>query len=211
MPDSVASPEIVFSACPHDCPSTCALEVERLDERTIGRVRGSRENDYTDGVICAKVARYSERIHHPDRLTQSLQRVGPKGSGEFRPISFEDAINETAEAFLKLEARYGAETIWPYFYAGTMGQVQRDSIHRLRHAKKYSFQHETICVSLAWNGFVAGTGTLHGADPREMRVSDAVVIWGTNPVSTQINVMTPRSPRSQNPRCQDRRRRYLSH
>ena len=190
MPDSVASPEIVFSACPHDCPSTCALEVERLDERTIGRVRGSRDNDYTDGVICAKVARYSERIHHPDRLTQSLQRVGPKGSGEFRPISFEDAINETAEAFLKLEARYGAETIWPYFYAGTMGQVQRDSIHRLRHAKKYSFQHETICVSLAWNGFVAGTGTLHGADPREMRVSDAVVIWGTNPVSTQINVMT---------------------
>ncbi len=190
MPDSVAHPEIVFSACPHDCPSTCALEVERLDARTIGRVRGAKENRYTDGVICAKVARYHERIHHPDRLTKCLQRTGAKGSGEFREISFDDAINETGEAFLKAEARYGSETIWPYFYAGTMGQVQRDSIHRLRHAKKYSFQHDTICVATAWNGFVAGTGSLHGADPREMRVADVVVIWGTNPASTQINVLT---------------------
>ncbi|MCA8928602.1 MAG: molybdopterin oxidoreductase family protein [Alphaproteobacteria bacterium] len=190
MPDSLASPETVFSACPHDCPSTCALEVERLDDRTIGRVRGSHENRYTDGAICAKVARYAERIHHPDRLTACLQRTGPKGSGEFRELSFADAIAETAEAFLKAEARYGSETVWPYFYAGTMGQVQRDSIHRLRHAKKYSFQHETICVPTAWNGFVAGTGSLHGADPREMRVADVVVIWGTNAVATQVNVMT---------------------
>lgn len=190
MPDSVASPEIVFSACPHDCPSTCALEVERLDAHTIGRVRGAHDNAYTDGAICAKVARYHERIHHPDRLTKCYQRTGEKGSGAFRELSFEDAINETAEAFLKLEARYGSETIWPYFYAGTMGQIQRDSIHRLRHAMKYSVQHSTICVTNAWNGFIAGTGSLHGADPREMRVADVVVIWGTNPVSTQVNVMT---------------------
>ena len=190
MPDSVASPEIVFSACPHDCPSTCALEVERLDAHNIGRVRGARENAYTDGVICAKVARYNERVHHPDRLTKCYQRTGAKGSGDFREISFEDAIDETAEAFLKLEAQHGAETIWPYFYAGTMGQIQRDSIHRLRHAKKYSYQHSTICVTLAWNGFIAGTGSLRGADPREMRVADVVAIWGTNAVSTQVNVMT---------------------
>jgi len=190
VPDTVASPEILFSACPHDCPSTCALEVERLDSHTIGRVRGSSANAYTDGVICAKVARYSERVHHPDRLTKSFQRTGPKGSGEFREISFEAALDETAEALLKAEAIYGAETVWPYFYAGTMGQIQRDSIHRLRHAKKYSSQHSTICTTLAWNGFIAGTGSLRGVDPREMRVSDMVVIWGTNPVSTQINVMT---------------------
>ena len=60
------------SACPHDCPSTCALEVEILDERTIGRVHGAPDNAYTAGVICAKVARYAERIHHPDRLTQMV-------------------------------------------------------------------------------------------------------------------------------------------
>ena len=71
------------SACPHDCPSTCALEVERLDSRTIGRVRGAADNDYTLGVICDKVARYRERIHHPDRLGKPLKRIGSKGSKRF--------------------------------------------------------------------------------------------------------------------------------
>ena len=69
-----------YSACPHDCPSTCALEVEKLDDNTIGKVRGASEQSYTAGVICSKVARYSERIHHPDRLTQPLKRTGEKAA-----------------------------------------------------------------------------------------------------------------------------------
>lgn len=185
-----AKPEIRYSACPHDCPSTCALEVERLDERTVGRLRGAPDNGYTAGVICAKVARYAERIHHPDRLTQPMRRSGAKGSGEFQPISWDEALDETAEALLKAEQRHGSETVWPYYYAGTMGLVMRDGINRLRHAKKYSGQYSTICVTSAWNGFIVGTGALAGADPREMAQSDCVVIWGTNPVNTQVNVMT---------------------
>src|SRR5205809_4503973 len=91
------------SACPHDCPSTCALEVELLDERTIGRVRGAEDNSYTAGVICAKVARYAERVHHPDRLTRPLLRKGAKGSGEFAPISWDDALDLVAEKFQRAE------------------------------------------------------------------------------------------------------------
>ena len=178
------------TACPHDCPSTCALEVEVLDERTIGRVRGARDNGYTAGVICAKVARYAERIHHPDRLTKPLLRTGSKGSGTFAPISWDLALDLVAEKFREAEARYGSEAVWPYQYAGTMGLVMRDGIHRLRHAKRYSGFHSTICVNPAWTGFVAGTGKLAGPDPREIAKSDCVVIWGTNAVSTQVNVMT---------------------
>jgi len=184
------SKRIGHSACPHDCPSTCALEVELLDERTIGRVRGSKDNDYTAGVICAKVARYAEREHHPDRLLRPLRRTGPKGSGQFAPISWDDALDIVAEHFLKAEQRHGAESVWPYFYAGTMGLVQRDGINRLRHAKKYSGFHSTICVNPAYSGFAAGVGRIAGPDPREMAKSDLVVIWGTNPVNTQVNVMT---------------------
>src|SRR5688500_15909334 len=88
------------SACPHDCPSTCALEVEVLDPHTIGRVRGAEDNGYTAGVICAKVARYAERVHHPDRLLQPLRRTGPKGSGQFAPISWDDALDLVAENLL---------------------------------------------------------------------------------------------------------------
>ncbi len=181
---------IHYSACPHDCPSTCALEVEKIDESTVGKIRGSRENTYTSGVICSKVARYHERIHHPDRLTQPLRRIGRKGLGNFEPISWDQALDEVADQLLKAEQQHGSETVWPYHYAGTMGLVMRDGINRLRHTKRYSGFHSTICVTLAWNGFIAGTGKLAGVDPREMGQSDLIIIWGTNAASTQINVMT---------------------
>ncbi len=182
--------EIRHSACPHDCPSTCALDVERLDAHTIGRVRGAKDNSYTAGVICAKVARYAERIHHPDRLLHPMRRVGEKGGTDFQRISWDDAMDEVAEGLLKAEQRHGPEAVWPYYYAGTMGLVMRDGIHRLRHAKGYSGMYDTICTALSWSGFMAATGTLRGPDPREMAKSDLVVIWGTNPVHTQVNVMT---------------------
>jgi len=181
---------IGYSACPHDCPSTCALEVELIDERTIGRVHGAKDNDYTAGVICAKVARYAEREHHKDRLLHPLHRTGAKGTGQFAPISWDDALDLVAEKFMQAEQKHGAEAVWPYQYAGTMGLVMRDGINRLRHVKKYSGFHSSICVNPAYAGFAAGTGLLTGPDPREMAKSDLVVIWGTNAVSTQVNVMT---------------------
>src|SRR5215813_14031478 len=120
LPRDLAKPlrtkpvRIAPSACPHDCPSTCALEVEVLDAHTIGRVRGAQDNDYTAGVICAKVARYAERIHHPDRLMRPLVRKGRKGAGEFVTASWDAALDLVAEKFLAAEARHGSETVWPY-------------------------------------------------------------------------------------------------
>ena len=185
------APQAVPSVCPHDCTSTCALEVERIDAHTIGRVRGSSRNSYTASVICEKVARYAERIHHPDRLTQPLRRVGPKGSKQFAPIAWQDALDIVAEQFVEKAQAHGSETVWPYFYAGTMGLVQRDGIHRLRHAMKYSRWHSTICVALADSGWSAGTGAKRGVDLREAAEhADLIVIWGGNPVNTQVNVMT---------------------
>lgn len=177
------------SVCPHDCPSACALDIEVIDGATIGRVRGAKDQTYTDGVICAKVARYAERIHHPDRLLYPLKRIGPKGSGQFGRIAWDEALDEVAQRFLAAEQAHGPETVWPYYYAGTMGLVMRDGINRLRHVKRYSGQYSTICTTPAWTGYIAGTGKLAGPDPREMAKADCVVIWGTNPVHTQVNVM----------------------
>lgn len=182
--------KIGHSACPHDCPSTCALDVELLPDNRIGRVYGDKKNSYTAGVICAKVARYADRIHHPDRLLKPLVRSGAKGEGNWKEASWEAALDLVAEKFIAAEARLGSETVWPYFYAGTMGLVQRDGIERLRHAKKYSGFFGSICTNLAWTGWYMGAGALHGPDPREMAKSDCVVIWGTNAVATQVNVMT---------------------
>jgi len=184
--------DIVPSVCPHDCPSACALEVERFDGRRIGRVRGAAGQSYTRGVVCAKVARYAERQHHPARLSRPLRRVGEKGIGEaaFMPISWDDALDEVAEKLTRAAQRHGSETVWPYYYAGTMGLVQRDGINRMRHAMRYSREHLSICSMLSDAGWLAGFGTKRGVDGREIAKSDLIVVWGGNPVSTQVNLMT---------------------
>jgi len=180
---------IAHSVCPHDCPSACALDVEVIDGARIGRIHGARENTYTAGIVCAKVARYAERVHHPGRLTTPLRRVGPKGAGRFAPLSWDDALDLVAEAFVRAASRDGSEAVWPYHYAGTMGLVQRDGLNRLRHVMRYSGQAKTICSSLTEAGWRAGVGAKYGPDSREFAKSDLVVVWGANPVHTQVNLM----------------------
>ena len=176
------------SVCPHDCPSVCALDVELLTPERIGRVRGASQ-PYTDGVVCAKVARYAERAHHPERLMRPLLRTGAKGSGQFEPISWEAALDLAAKRFQAAIARHGPETVWPYHYAGTMGLVQRGAIRRLGNLAGWSRQRETFCVALADPGWLAGVGAKRGVDAREVVDSDLIVVWGGNPVHTQINFM----------------------
>ena len=190
MPSRERAPRVP-AVCPHDCPSTCALEVERLDAHTIGKVYGRRDHPYTQGVICAKVSRYAERIHHPNRLLTPLKRIGPKGCGRdgFTPIGWDEALDQTAAGLMNAARTHGAEAVWPFYYAGTMGLVQRDGINRLRHCMGYSRQHSTYCVSIANAGWMAGVGARRGVDTREMVDSDLIVVWGGNPVNTQVNVM----------------------
>ncbi len=128
----------------------------------------------------------------PNGSSQPLRRVGEKGVGldAFAPISWDDALDEVAEALTRAAQRHGSETVWPYFYAGTMGLVQRDGINRLRHAMRYSREDLTICIALSDAGWLAGVGAKRGVDGREIAKSDLIVVWGGNPVSTQVNVMT---------------------
>jgi anaerobic selenocysteine-containing dehydrogenase len=178
------------TVCPHDCPSVCALEVEKRADGRLGKVRGSERNPFTAGVICAKVARYHERFHHPERLMWPLRRKGAKGSGEFERVSWEDALDEIAERFTLAAQTHGSETVWPYFYAGTMGYVQRDGINRLTHVMRWSRFKSTICVELSNTGFKAGAGKRCGVPATEMAMSDLIVVWGCNPVATHVNLMT---------------------
>ena len=180
--------EIRASVCPHDCPSTCALDVEVLDHRTIGAVRGA-DNAYTAGAICNKVSRYAERVHHPDRLLHPMLRTGPKGSGQFRRLDWDEALDRVVAAVREASGRHGSQTVWPYNSAGTMGLVHRDGMFRLRHAMRWSGRKGTICSAIATAGWLAGCGRVSGTDPREMALADLNVLWGTNPVSTQVNVM----------------------
>jgi anaerobic selenocysteine-containing dehydrogenase len=123
-------------------------------------------------------------------VTHPLLRTGPKGAGQFRQISWDEALDRIAQRFAADSARLGPEAVWPFYYAGTMGLVQRDGINRLRHVMRYSRQKMSICTALPEIGWNAGVGVPRGPDSRELAKSDLIVMWGGNPVSTQVNVMT---------------------
>jgi len=177
------------SVCPHDCPSCCSLEVAVSDGRIV-EVRGDPEHPFTQGVICGKVRAYAERVHSPLRVRTPLRRVGPKGAGEFAPVSWDDAIATIAARWRAIAAEHGGESILPFSYAGSMGQVQFYAGHPLFHALGASRLDRSICVSTAYAGWRATVGAVTGSDSEQMLGADLVVLWGVNAAYSTINVMT---------------------
>ena len=122
-PLAPADRAFIRGACPHDCPDSCGTIVEVVDGRAVA-FYGDPAHPITDGWLCGKVRPYLEHVYHPDRLTTPLRRVGPKGSGQFAPISWDEAIGEIGARWREIIAKYGAEAILPYSYSGTLGLVQ---------------------------------------------------------------------------------------
>ena len=114
------------SVCPFDCPDACGLLLEVAGDQVTG-VRGDPAHPYTRGVLCPKMAHYERTIHSPLRLSTPLLRTGPKGSGDFRAISWTAAVEIITQRWREILARYGGEAILPASYAGTMGLLQRNA------------------------------------------------------------------------------------
>jgi anaerobic selenocysteine-containing dehydrogenase len=177
------------SVCPHDCPSTCSLDV-RVKGGRIASVIGAADHPFTQGVICGKVREYAERVHSPLRVTRPLRRIGPKGAGDFQPIGWPEAIDAIARRWRAIIAADGAEAILPFSYAGSMGLVQFFAGHPLFHALGASRLDRTICVATAHAGWRATLGAVTGNDSEQMVGADLVVLWGINAAVSTINVMT---------------------
>ena len=176
---------IVRGACPHDCPDTCAMLVTVEDGRAI-RVAGDPDHPFTNGFLCTKVNRYVERTYHRDRLLYPMRRVGPKGSGAFERVSWDDALDEIANR-LQFIARSpdGPQAILPYSYAGTMGMLQGSSIdRRFFHTLGASKLDRTICSMAGTVGMRMTVGANIGADVEGIPESDLVLLWGTNTLTS---------------------------
>src|SRR6185503_19037361 len=120
----------VRGACPHDCPDTCATIVTVENGRAT-RIQGDPGHPVTQGFLCAKVNRYLERTYHPERLQHPLRRVGPKGSGQFERVTWDQALDEIAARLNAIRrSSDGPQSILPYSYAGTMGMIQGSSMDR---------------------------------------------------------------------------------
>jgi len=176
---------VVRGACPHDCPDACAMLVTVENGRAV-KVAGDPDHPFTRGFLCAKVNRYVERTYHKDRLTTPLKRTGAKGSGQFAPITWDEAL-DTIAARLGAIARsaHGPQAILPYSYAGTMGIVQGNSIdRRFFHLLGASKLDRTICSTAGGMGMKMTVGANVGADPEGIPESDLVLLWGTNTLTS---------------------------
>ena len=177
---------IVKGACPHDCPDTCALEVHVQDGVAL-KVSGAAAHPPTAGVLCTKVARYTERTYHRDRLLYPQRRVGAKGEGRFERISWDTAIRTIAERLQPL-ALQNAEQILPYSYAGTMGLVQGDSMSmRFFHKLGASLLERTICAAAGSAGHQVTLGARVGMDMEVADQAKLILFWGSNAITSSVH------------------------
>jgi len=184
--DTSPDPSVVVrGACPHDCPDTCATLVTVRDDRAV-RIQGDPDHPFTAGFLCAKVNRYLERTYHAERLTQPLRRVGPKGSGHFTPVGWDEALDDIAARLTAIAASPdGPQAILPYSYAGTMGLLQGSSLdRRFFHALGASRLDRTICATAGKVGMMMTVGASIGADGEGVPECDLVVLWGTNTLTS---------------------------
>jgi len=180
----------VYGACPHDCPDCCALETLVDEQGRAISVRGRDDHPVTRGWLCAKVNRYLERVYHPDRLLYPQRRVGPKGSGQFERISWDEAISEIASRWRDIIEQHGAQCILPYSYAGTLGLVNNSVVNsRFWNRLGASQLERSICGAAAEEAVLLTVGARMAPAPQMLLKSKLILIWGSNPASTAPHLM----------------------
>ncbi len=179
----------VHGACPHDCYDTCGLKLEvDLDAGRIIRIGPDSLQPLTRNFLCLKVNRYLERLYHPDRVLHPLKRVGKKGAGDFVRVSWDEALTEIAARLHDVRTRFGGEAILPYSFAGNMGILAGESLDaRFFHAIGASRLDRTICTAASGAALDWVYGTRLGPDPEVIPQSRCIILWGTNPVATNVH------------------------
>ena len=179
--------EVVHVACPHDCPDTCSMLVT-VEAGRATKIQGNPEMPFTEGTLCTKVSYYLERTYAADRLLYPMKRVGRKGEGRFRRITWDEALDEIA-ARLKACAAEDPQTILPCSYAGTMGMAQYSSMdRRFFHRLGASLLDRTLCSSAGKYGLKATLGGSVGMDPERFDEAALIILWGANPIVSNLHL-----------------------
>lgn len=179
----------IRTVCPHDCPDQCSIIATVEDGRLLS-VAGDPEHSFTRGFLCGKVAHYEERVHSPERLLTPLRRTGAKGAGEFAPISWDEALDETASRWRAVIDQFGGEALLGYAYSGHMGVVNRNIPRALFHALGASrMLAGTVCDSTCGVGWEYAVGATPGTDPETVVDSDLILCWGANIVTTNVHLV----------------------
>ncbi len=186
---STSEKDIRHSVCPLDCPDTCSLAVEVSNSEVV-KVKGSKANPFTAGVICSKVARlYPEFVHGPNRLTSPLKRTGRKGAGEFTPISWEEALDTIFERFSSIIDNYGAEAVAPFNYSGPHGMLAGGSMDMrfFYELGATRLDRGPLCAGIWATAWASVYGALPGIPSDQIQHSKLVVVWGNNTAVSNLH------------------------
>jgi anaerobic selenocysteine-containing dehydrogenase len=182
MPDGIRT-----TTCALDCPDACSVLVTVENGRAT-KLRGNPNHPVTRGFLCGKVARYLDRQYHPERLRHPLRRTGPKGSGRFERVSWDEALDSIAQRLLAIAREYGPESVLPYSYAGNMGLLQNASMdRRFFHRFGASQLDRTICSSAGSAGLTQTIGYRYGTEPEQYAHSKLILAWGSNILGTSVH------------------------
>jgi anaerobic selenocysteine-containing dehydrogenase len=177
---------IVHAACPHDCPDACGVLIAIEDGRAT-RIQGDPEHPVTRGFLCAKVAKYLDRVYSPDRVLYPMRRVGPKGpcaAGArevLERISWDEALDEIAHRLRRIIAEYGCESILPFSYGGTLAALNGASMdRRFFHRLGASQLERSICSTAGEEGLKSVLGIKLGTEPEQFAHARYIIAWGSN-------------------------------
>src|SRR5579862_2564843 len=193
---------VVHAACPHDCPDACGVLITVENGRAT-KIQGDPAHPVTRGFLCAKVAKYLDRVYSPDRVLYPMKRIVPKGrltrpqsfapagrpgtavptqpDEAFRRISWDEALSEIASRFKEVAAEFGSEAILPYSYGGTLGVLNGASMdRRFFHRLGASQLDRTICSAAGEAGLKSVLGIKLGTEPEQFRHSRYIIAWAAN-------------------------------
>jgi anaerobic selenocysteine-containing dehydrogenase len=180
---------VVETACPLDCPDACSLSVT-VHQRKIAKIDGSYRNPVTNGYICAKVRRFGERVYGSDRLLYPAIRSGRKGSGQFKRVTWDEAIDLVATRFEQAKEKSGAESILPYSYGGSNGLLTQDNIDaQLWRRFGTSRLARTVCAAPTGAANMALYGKMASVTYQDYPEARLIVLWGVNPSASGIHII----------------------
>jgi anaerobic selenocysteine-containing dehydrogenase len=183
-----SAPPIVRGACPHDCPDTCAWQVT-VENGVAIKLVGDPYHPFTSGGLCAKVNHYLDRVYSPDRLLYPLRRIGPKGSGTFERVSWDEALDDIISHWRGIIAGDGPTAIMPYSYMGTQGLIQGGALDGRFFARLGATRLiRAICGSAGGSGEAATIGDATPMLPEDVIHSRLIILWGTNTVVTNLHL-----------------------
>ena len=179
----------VDTACPLDCPDACSLSVTVRRGRVV-KIDGSRKNPVTDGFICAKVRKFDELVYGPDRLLYPAVRKGRKGEGQFKRVTWDDALELIASKMREAKAQSGGASILPYSYGGSNGLLTQDNIDaQIWRRFGTSRLARTVCAAPTGAANMALYGKMASVTYQDYPEASVIILWGVNPSATGIHLI----------------------